>query len=144
GVARLEEAVASYREAIKERTRERVPLDWAVTQSNLGLALKELGEQTGSATQLEEAAAACRAALSELTRERTPIQWARTLNTLGLVLRTIGSNESGTTSLNDAIVYFRSALDELSQSDDEYLTNIVRTNLKLIESELPEKRWYEG
>ncbi|MFH0343992.1 MAG: hypothetical protein ACHBNF_18145 [Chromatiales bacterium] len=33
----LELAVAAYREALKERTRERVPLDWAMTQNNLGL-----------------------------------------------------------------------------------------------------------
>ena len=36
GTARLEEAVAAYREALKERTRERVPLQWAMTQNNLG------------------------------------------------------------------------------------------------------------
>ena len=29
---RLEEAVSAYRAALEERTRERVPLDWAATQ----------------------------------------------------------------------------------------------------------------
>jgi hypothetical protein len=28
GTARVEDAVVAYREALKERTRERVPLDW--------------------------------------------------------------------------------------------------------------------
>ena len=37
GTARLEEAVAAYREALQERTRARVPLDWAMTQENLAL-----------------------------------------------------------------------------------------------------------
>ena len=37
GTARLEEAVAAFRAALEERTRERVPLDWAMTQNNLGL-----------------------------------------------------------------------------------------------------------
>ena len=32
GTARLEEAVAAYRAALEECTRERVPLDWAMTQ----------------------------------------------------------------------------------------------------------------
>ena len=41
GTARLEEAVAAYREALEEWTRERVPLDWAMTQNNLGNALSE-------------------------------------------------------------------------------------------------------
>ena len=43
GTAKLEEAVAAYREALKERTRERVPLDWATTQNNLGNALRRSG-----------------------------------------------------------------------------------------------------
>jgi hypothetical protein len=32
GTARLEEAVAACRAALKEMTRARVPLDWAITQ----------------------------------------------------------------------------------------------------------------
>ena len=51
GTAQLEEAVAAYREALKEWTRERVPLEWATTQNNLGTALATLGEResgTGS------------------------------------------------------------------------------------------------
>jgi hypothetical protein len=43
GTARLEEAVAAYRAALEERTQERVPLDWATTQNNLGNALSTLG-----------------------------------------------------------------------------------------------------
>ena len=40
GTARLEEAVEAYQLALREEgTRERVPLDWAATQSNLGNAL---------------------------------------------------------------------------------------------------------
>ena len=52
GTARLEEAVAAYRAALEERTRERVPLDWATTQNNLGTALRTLGrarERDGAA-----------------------------------------------------------------------------------------------
>jgi hypothetical protein len=43
GTARLDEAVAAYRAALQEWTRERVPLDWAATQNNLGNALASLG-----------------------------------------------------------------------------------------------------
>jgi hypothetical protein len=39
GTARLEEAVTAYRDALAERTRARVPLDWVTTQNNLGNAL---------------------------------------------------------------------------------------------------------
>jgi hypothetical protein len=33
---KLEEAVVAYREALKELTRDGVPLDWAMTQSKGG------------------------------------------------------------------------------------------------------------
>jgi hypothetical protein len=44
GTERLEEAVAAYREALKERTRERVPLYWAMTQF-CALQLASKGEK---------------------------------------------------------------------------------------------------
>jgi hypothetical protein len=37
---KLEEAIEAYREALKERTRERVPLDWALTTGSLVLVDK--------------------------------------------------------------------------------------------------------
>ena len=79
GTARLEEAVAAYRAALEELTRERVPLDWATTQNNLGDALRTLGERESGTARLEEAVAAYRAALEEWTRERVPLAWAASL-----------------------------------------------------------------
>ena len=54
GPERLEQAVAAYTEALKERTRARVPLDWAMVQNNLGAALVTQGP---GATTAEAAAA---------------------------------------------------------------------------------------
>jgi tetratricopeptide (TPR) repeat protein len=72
GTARLEEAVAAFHEALKEYTRERVPLDWAMTQNNLGNALRTLGERESSAARLEEAVLACRQSLTEFTETAAP------------------------------------------------------------------------
>jgi len=66
GTARLNEAVAAYRDALQEYTRERVPLDWAMTQNNLGNALSSLGERESGTARLEEAVAAYRDALAVL------------------------------------------------------------------------------
>ena len=63
GTARLEEAVAAYRNALKEWT-ERVTLDWAATQNNLGNALTTLGERESGKARLEEAVDAYRDALA--------------------------------------------------------------------------------
>jgi hypothetical protein len=45
GTAKLEEAVTAYREALKERTRERVPLQWAMSFGNEGITLMHLAER---------------------------------------------------------------------------------------------------
>ena len=37
--------MAAFTEALKERTRERVPLDWVATQNNLGRAIQLLRER---------------------------------------------------------------------------------------------------
>ena len=52
GTARLEEAVAAYRAALQENTRERVPLHWAMTQMQprqRALEAGRAGERHGAA-----------------------------------------------------------------------------------------------
>jgi hypothetical protein len=51
-------------------TRDRVPLQWATTQNNLGTALQTLGERESGTARLEEAVAAYRVALEERTLPR--------------------------------------------------------------------------
>ena len=80
---KLEEAVAAYQGALKEWTRERVPLGWASTQHNLGTTLSTLGKRLRGEGKLEEAVAAFHEALKEFTRERVPLDWAMTQNNLG-------------------------------------------------------------
>ena len=89
-----------------------MPLDWAMTQNNLGIALSTLGERESGTARLEEAVAAYRAALEECTRERVPLDWAMTQNNLGIALRTLGERESGTARLEEAVAAYRAALEE--------------------------------
>jgi len=74
--------VAGYRDALKGRTGERVPLDWARTQNNLGSALCRLGELESGTERLEEAVAAYREALKEYTAAAAPYYHPRTLGSL--------------------------------------------------------------
>ena len=112
GTERLEQAVAAFTEALKERTRERVPLDWAMTQNNLGAALAPLGNRESGTERLEQAVAAFTEALKERTRERVPLDWAMTQNNLGNALATLGKRESGTERLEQAVAAFTEALKE--------------------------------
>ena len=102
--AALEAAVATYREALKEytRERERAPLQWATTQNNLGTALGTLGERESGTARLDEAVAAYREALKERTRERVPLDWATTQSNLGNALATLGERTEDAFKLEEA------------------------------------------
>jgi tetratricopeptide (TPR) repeat protein len=112
GTERLEQAIDAFRNALTEMTRERLPLQWATTQSNLGNALWRLGERENGTERLEEAVTAFRDALTEWTRERVPLQCAMTQNNLGNALWRLGERENGTERLEEAVAAFRNALME--------------------------------
>jgi tetratricopeptide (TPR) repeat protein len=113
--ARLMTAIAYYRKTLSAWPRERVPLDWAMTQNNLGTALQTLGERESGTARLEEAVAAFGAALGEWTRERVPLQWAMTQNNLGTALMRLAERESGTARLEEAVEAYRAALGEFTR-----------------------------
>jgi tetratricopeptide (TPR) repeat protein len=109
-MARLEQAVGTYKAALEERTRDRVPLQWAMTQNNLGTALRSLGERESGTARLEQAVAAYKAALEERTRDRVPLDWAMTQNNLGIALQRLGERESGTARLEQAVAAWDACL----------------------------------
>ena len=84
--ARLRKAVVAFRTALVERTRERAPLSWAMTQNNLGNTLQALGERESDPTRLRQAIEIYRGALKEYTRARAPLDWAMTQSNLGNAL----------------------------------------------------------
>ena len=91
--ARLVTAIAYYRKVLEEWTRERVPLDWAMTQNNLGIALGGVlasgrAARRGWKRPWRPFARRCK----EWTRERVPLDWAMTQTNLGGAL---GHSASG-------------------------------------------------
>ena len=113
GTARLEQAVVAFTEALKERTRERVPLDWAATQNNLGTALAILGERESGTARLEQAVAAFTEALKERTTASVcPSTGRRRRTTSAPLLRSWASGRAGTARLEQAVAAFTEALKE--------------------------------
>ncbi len=98
----IEQAVNAFRDALLEFMRERVPLDWAATQNNLGSALQTFGQRETDKARLEQAVNAFRDALLEFTRERGPLQWATTQNNLGDALAMLGLRETDKAQLEQA------------------------------------------
>jgi hypothetical protein len=69
-------AIISAEEALKERTRERIPWDWAETQDNLGNTFLTWGERESGTEQLTLAISAYEDALK--VYESEPLGWAMT------------------------------------------------------------------
>ncbi|MBV8612623.1 MAG: tetratricopeptide repeat-containing protein, partial [Acetobacteraceae bacterium] len=106
--------VTVYRDALQVWTRERVPLNWATTQNNLGTALQALGERESGTARLEQAVDAYRNALEERTRERVPLDWAVTQMNLGNALATLGEREADTARLKEAVAAWSACLEVTS------------------------------
>jgi tetratricopeptide (TPR) repeat protein/pimeloyl-ACP methyl ester carboxylesterase len=136
---RLKEAVEAYRAALDVRTRERVPLQWAMTQNNLGSALSQLGERDNNTARLEEAVDAFRGALQEYTRERNPFQWAGALSNLGSALQAIGERESSVLRLEEAVDAFRATLQEYTRERAPFRWARTQNNLGSALSQLGER-----
>ena len=137
--AALSIAISTYREALKERTRGRVPLDWAATQNNLGNALWKLGERESRTARLKEAVAAYREALKERTRNDVPLDWAATQNNLGNALWRLGERESGTARLEEAVSAYREALQEQTRERVPLDWAKTQTNLGAVLARLGER-----
>ena len=85
----LDKGIATYSAALEERTRNRVPLQWAQTQGNLGGALLERGKRDNNTEDLNNAVDVFKAVLKEHTRDRLPLDWAKAQIGLGASLRTL-------------------------------------------------------
>jgi len=70
GTTKLEEAVAAYRDALKERTRERVPLEWAISTGDLGVTSMQLAQRKRDAAMAQTAVIEIKAARDALAAGR--------------------------------------------------------------------------
>lgn len=134
--APLQEAVAAYRAALKEQTRERVPLDWAKTQNNLGNALRALGERESGTARLEEAVLAYRAALEERTRARVPLDWAMTQNNLGSALWRLGEREEDVLKLREARRSINAAFEVDMEAGQEHYRAYYENRLRELDGQI--------
>ena len=96
---------------MKELTRQRVPLQWATIQNNLGVALRHLGIRERGTAQLQEAIAALREALQERTLERVPVERAATQFNLAAAFVALAEKTKDKTPLREALSAAEEALD---------------------------------
>jgi hypothetical protein len=90
-----------------------VPLDWAMTQNNLGNALGTLGERESGTARLEEAVAAYRDALKEVTRERVPLGWAMSFGNEGVALMLLAERRRNAAMAKTALSQINAAFETM-------------------------------
>jgi tetratricopeptide (TPR) repeat protein len=121
--AALRDAVSAFSTALDEFRRDRVPLDWAHTQTERAQALLRLAEQgddrAAAQAAAEQSVAALRAALEVLGRNDHPIDWARTQTILGNALLVLG--ERGDTAALDQAADAQRAAREMYPRESEPL-----------------------
>ena len=105
-------SLATCHDTLQVWTRARAPLQWAMTQNNLGSTLMALGYRERSGTCFKEAIAAYRSAAGVLTRQRSPLDWAGIQTNLASALSGLGELEKRTDHLNKAVKVFEKALKE--------------------------------
>ncbi|WP_341525801.1 CHAT domain-containing tetratricopeptide repeat protein [Nostoc sp. UHCC 0302] len=110
----MEIAIAGYEIALTVYTRSAFPVDWAMTQNNLGNAYGDriLRER---AENIESAIAAYSAALEVRTRSAFPVDWAMTQNNLGNAYgdRILGERAE---NIESAIAAYSAALEVRTRS----------------------------
>ena len=117
GLEVLGQAISAFRAALEIYTREALPQDWARTQNNMAVALRDQGIRSeGQAGQelLGQAANAYRAALEVYTRAILPVEWAMTKTNLAGVLQTQAKGNEGQAGqelLGQAVSAYRDVLD---------------------------------
>jgi uncharacterized caspase-like protein len=114
-VARLEEAVTTFRELLESSSRESDPPVWAEGQYSLGLALYKLGRRESGTAYLEEAVKAFEAALTVQLLDSTALGWAKTQDELGRALQIIGYRKNSAADLEDAMQNTQDAIEGFQQ-----------------------------
>ena len=109
-----------------------MPLDWAMTQNNLGTALGELGERESGTARLEEAVAAYRAALKETDARARAARLGDDAEQSRHRARRLGERESGTARLEEAVAAYRAALTEYTRERVPYYWAQTQENLAIV------------
>ncbi len=134
-VANLRQAIACYEAALRIRTEDDFPQDWAMTQNNLGIAYTDL-PSGDRAANLRQAIACYEAALRIRTEADFPQDWAMTKNNLGIAYKDLPSGDRAA-NLRQAIACYEAALRIYTESDFPQAWAIIQNNLGNAYKDLP-------
>ncbi len=144
GSSGMQKSVQMLQAALRIYTEADHPVQWAMTQNNLGIALGNQGSRMGGdagAKLLGEAVEAYRAALRIYTEVDHPVQWATTQNNLGNALGDQGNRmggDAGARLLGEAVEAYSAALRIYTEADHPVQWAMTHENIALTEEEIAE------
>jgi tetratricopeptide (TPR) repeat protein len=106
----FEEAINEYEEILKAVSPKNLPVKYATTQNNLGIAYVNLAGVRDKESNIEKAINAYQEALKIYTVDRYPINYATTQNNLGNAYRNLAGVRDKESNLENAINAYQEAL----------------------------------
>ena len=125
-------AINAYEEALNVYTLDRFPMDYAMTQNNLGTAYRTLGEVEAKPENCKKAINACEEALKVRTLDRFPMDYAMTQNNLGNAYGTLGEVEAKPENCKKAINAYEEALKVFTKEEFPEIYPRVKSNLRKV------------
>jgi len=95
-----------------------MPVQFAATQNNLGVAYRTLSDVENKARNCKRAVEAYESALIVYTLDQFPLQYATTKNNIAGAFTTLAETEEAKTNGENAISYYKEA--QLVFSNDKY------------------------
>jgi tetratricopeptide (TPR) repeat protein len=107
----FEKGLALLRAALDAQDPAYQPLDWAITQQNICLALYQYGARIGGdgAAFVEEARTRCADAVNRLSPDNSPLDWAMAQNNLAAATAVLAQLRNDADGLSEAIDGFAAA-----------------------------------
>jgi hypothetical protein len=107
----FDKGLSDLKGALDALDPDRRPLDWAITQQNICLALYQHGARLGgeAAAQVREAKKRCADAVARLSPDNTAIDWAMAQNNLAAATAILAQMEGDADGLSGAVADFTAA-----------------------------------
>ena len=129
-------SITAFEEALKYFTPQAAPLDYAMTQNNLGNAYSDLAQLEDRAANLGKAIAAYQAALQYRTPQAAPLDYATTQNNLGNGYRDLSELEDRAANLGKAVAAYQEAARFFTAEAAPGYYAILQKNLGLVYEDL--------
>ena len=124
--------VMAFEDALRVRTIQSYPMQFAATQNNLGIVYRMLSETEDRAKNCKRAIQAYENALMVYTIDRFPLQYATTQNNIGGACTTLAEEEDRTRNCDRAAEAYQEALRVFTKNSYPAQYGIVKSNLELL------------